>query len=109
MTISYFLILFFHFFVGLFLLLQGGLARLIIGMIILGNGLNLALFRFSNLSSGHFPIIQGKVLTAPYSDPLPQALILTAIVIGMGLVTYFSFLAFKSFDAFSGDAIGEDE
>jgi multicomponent Na+:H+ antiporter subunit C len=75
---------------GMFLILQRSLVRLIIGIILLGNGANLLIFLLGRISKGTPPIIPegSSVITDVYSDPIPQALILTAIVISFGLQAF---------------------
>lgn len=75
---------------GIFLILQRSLVRLIIGIILLGNGANLLIFLLGKISKGRPPIIpeDADVITGAYADPIPQALILTAIVISFGLQAF---------------------
>jgi multicomponent Na+:H+ antiporter subunit C len=75
---------------GIFLILQRSLVRLIIGIIMLGNGANLLIFLLGRISKGTPPIIpnDSNLIAGAYSDPIPQALILTAIVISFGLQAF---------------------
>jgi multicomponent Na+:H+ antiporter subunit C len=80
---------------GTYLLLQRNLARLIFGVALLGQGANLVVFTTAGLVRARPPLIDPQA-TAPPSgaaDPLPQALVLTAIVIGFGLVAFTAALA----------------
>ena len=75
---------------GIYLLLRPNLLRLIIGLILLGNAVNLLIFTAGRLTPGR-PAIVPEGADAPLhvvANPLPQALILTAIVIGLGLVAF---------------------
>ena len=74
---------------GLYLMLRRSLVKLIIGLILIGNGANLLIFLLGRITKGAPPIIPGdaKVLEI-YADPIPQALILTAIVISFGLQAF---------------------
>jgi len=67
--------------IGLFQILRRNVIRSAIGMVLLSNGVNLFL-----LSTGAYQGLAAAYTTATQqsSDPLPQALILTAIVISMG-------------------------
>jgi multicomponent Na+:H+ antiporter subunit C len=67
--------------IGMFQILRRNVIRSAIGMVILSNGVNLFL-----LSTGAYDGVAAAYTTAgqQISDPLPQALILTAIVISMG-------------------------
>jgi multicomponent Na+:H+ antiporter subunit C len=89
------LIIFILLFVSFRLLLLGGSFRAILGFTFLGNAVNLMIFSFTGLIQGKLPFIDPhqSALEKPYSDPLPQALILTAIVIGLGMVLFLSLLA----------------
>ncbi|RPA69542.1 Na+/H+ antiporter subunit C [Cyclobacteriaceae bacterium YHN15] len=75
---------------GLYMLLRRSMFKMIIGLILLGNGANLLIFLMGRLVKGHPPVIEDglKVFTEIYADPLPQALVLTAIVIGFGLQSF---------------------
>lgn len=75
---------------GTYLLLRPNLLRLIIGLVLLGNGVNLLIFTAGRLTPGLPPIVPPGA-DAPLhavANPLPQALILTAIVISLGLVAF---------------------
>lgn len=72
--------------VGIYLLMRRSIVRLVIGLAMIGYATNLTLFTITGLRSVAVPVIEEgeKVLSVPFADPLPQALILTAIVIGLG-------------------------
>jgi len=75
---------------GIYLLLRRSLVKIIIGLILLGNGANMLLFLLGKIVKGRPPVIgdEANVLTGLYADPVPQALILTAIVISFGLQAF---------------------
>ncbi len=75
---------------GIYLMLRRSLVKLVIGLVLLGNGVNLLIFLLGGLVRGKPPIIEGteSVLSQIYADPVPQALILTAIVISFGLQSF---------------------
>jgi len=79
---------------GTFFVLRRSYFRIILGLGLLGNGANLFIFLAGRLSKGRPPIIsEGSLFAAePWADPLPQALILTAIVISFGLVAFATVL-----------------
>lgn len=81
---------------GLYMILRRSLVKLIIGLGLLGHAANLLIFTINGLVRGEPPLIADgqKTLIPPYADPLPQALILTAIVIGFG-VQAFAVVLFK--------------
>lgn len=76
--------------VGLYLLMRRSIVKLILGIGMLGYGANLLIFTIGRVTRGATPIIKKgqHVLEPPYADPLPQALILTAIVIGFGVLAF---------------------
>lgn len=75
---------------GTYLLLRPNLLRLIIGLMLLGNGVNLLIFTSGRLAPGQPPLIPPGATepSGAIANPLPQAMILTAIVIGLGLVAF---------------------
>lgn len=86
-----------------FCLLRRNLMRVLIGILLLGHGVNLLLLSASEPLSRQAAILgaDGLPESAGMADPLPQALILTAIVIGFGLSVFTLVLA-RSF--FLGNA-----
>ncbi len=75
---------------GIYMMLRRSLVKLIIGLILLGNGANLLIFLLGGITRGAPAIIspEENTLTEIYADPIPQALILTAIVISFGLQAF---------------------
>ena len=82
---------------GIYLMLRRRLAQLIIGLGLLSNGTNLLIFSAGGLTRARPPVVpQGAAtLVGPYADPVPQALVLTAIVIGFGLLAFSLVLAHR--------------
>ena len=97
---------------GIYLMLRRRLAQLIIGLALLSNGTNLLIFAAGGLTRGRPPVIEhGTVLTPPYADPVPQALVQTAIVIGFGLLAFSLVLAHRvhtSAGSDDVDAVGRE-
>ncbi len=75
---------------GIYMMLRRSLVKLIIGLILIGNGANLLIFLLGRITKGAPPIISSNQTTLGeiYADPIPQALILTAIVISFGLQAF---------------------
>jgi multicomponent Na+:H+ antiporter subunit C len=74
---------------GLFMMLRPSAVRLIIGISLLGHAANLLIFTIAGLTRARPPLITGALTTASaVADPLPQALILTAIVIGFAVQAF---------------------
>ena len=73
-------------------LMRRNLVRMLIGLVLLSQTVNLVVFSADGLASakGNAPIVeQGQTApTPPHADALPQALVLTAIVIGFGLIAF---------------------
>lgn len=81
---------------GTYLLLSRDLLRCLIGLILFGNGINLLLFTGGRLTSSQPPIIDaGETALAATANPLPQALVLTAIVISFALMCFSLVLALQ--------------
>ena len=82
---------------GLYLMLSRNLVRLVLGLALLGHAANLLIFVAAGLTRGRPPIV-GDEPPAPgtFADPLPQALILTAIVIGFGVFAFALILVRRS-------------
>lgn len=94
---------------GIYMMLRRSLVKLIIGLILLGNGANMLIFLLGRIVKGEPPIIEGtaKVLAGVYADPVPQALILTAIVISFGLQAFAIILIKRAFKVVGTDDLDE--
>jgi multicomponent Na+:H+ antiporter subunit C len=83
---------------GLYLMLRRRLAQLIIGLGLLSHGSNVLIFTSAGLTRSRPPIVADAgtaMATADFADPVPQALILTAIVIGFGVLAFSLVLAHR--------------
>ena len=96
--------------VSLLLLLRGSLWQLLLGLALLSHGAHLLIFAGGGLVLGAPPLVpEGALGPAPGSaDPLPQALVLTAIVIGFALQAFALVLLVRTGRS-EDDAEGEDE
>jgi multicomponent K+:H+ antiporter subunit C len=74
---------------GVWLLLRPRSFQVIIGLSLLSYAVNLFIFSIGRLRSGAAPIIEGNGAVTTYADPVPQALVLTAIVIGFAMTALF--------------------
>lgn len=79
---------------GVYLLLDRSLTRLLLGFLLVGNATNLLIFLMSG-SFGEAPLADGTA-AEDMSDPLPQAFILTAIVITFGVSAFLLALIYRS-------------
>ncbi|WP_210397863.1 Na+/H+ antiporter subunit C [Motiliproteus sediminis] len=78
---------------GFFLVLRSRTFAVVLGLTLLSYAVNLFLFASGRLTIDGAPILgQGG---APYADPLPQALVLTAIVIGFAMTAFVVILAMR--------------
>src|SRR5688572_5056007 len=97
---------------GLYLMLRRRLAQIIVGLGLLANGSNVLIFTAAGLTRGNAPVLPADdVVTTPFADPVPQSLILTAIVIGFGVLAFSLVLAHRVHDSAGSDdidAIGRD-
>jgi multicomponent Na+:H+ antiporter subunit C len=91
--------------VAIYLLLSRALIRMLLGLVILGNGINLLIFSAGRLTSIAPPIVPTGLAAppAPIANPLPQALILTAIVIGFAMFAFLLVLAMKAYEALGAE------
>lgn len=83
---------------GVYLMLERHLLRILFGFILLSNGINLAILTAGRLSKEGLPIILPGTLTleGSFANPLSQALILTAIVIGFGVLIFCLSLTYRA-------------
>ena len=90
---------------GVILLLERSLTRILLGVILLGNGVNLLILLGGR--SGGAPIV-GTGAVGQMSDPLPQAMVLTAIVITFGFTAFLLAVAYRSWYLTGDDEVPDD-
>lgn len=90
---------------GLYLTMQKTLLRVIIGTAMLAHGSVLALITSGGLNVGMPPLLVEGV--EQYTDPIPQALILTAIVIGFGMTAFQLVLAYRTYQEMGTDDLDQ--
>lgn len=83
---------------GVYLLLRARVFDLILGMTLLSYAVNLLIFAGGRLVPGKPPVLRDGVpaTLAHYADPLPQALVLTAIVIGFAMTALMLVIALRT-------------
>ncbi len=91
---------------GVYLLLERSLTRVLLGFILIGNGVNL-MFMVAGGRAGGAPIT-GLTPESEMSDPLPQAMVLTAIVITLGLTAFVVAMAYRSWQLLGHDEVQDD-
>ncbi|WP_378734440.1 Na(+)/H(+) antiporter subunit C [Nocardia brasiliensis] len=94
---------------GVYLILERAVSKMLLGMILFGNAVNLLIITLAG-PDGRAPI-QGQTDTTQRdtADPLAQAMVLTAIVITMGLAAFVLALAYRSFMLTTTDDVGNDQ
>ena len=94
---------------GIYMILRRSLVKLIIGLVLLGNGANMLIFLVGRIVKGKPPIIPGdrSVILDSYADPVPQGLILTAIVISFGLQAFAIVLIKRAFQVVKTDDLDQ--
>lgn len=84
---------------SIYLMLERHILRLLFGLILLSSAINIAIFTAGRLTPGLPPLIDAHSILPPEgaANPLPQALILTAIVIGFGLLVFALMLFYRAY------------
>lgn len=84
-----------------YLILSKSILRIIVGTGLLSHGAHLLILTMGGLKKGAVPLLGEEAEV--YVDPLPQALILTAIVISFGVTAYFLVLAYRTYQELGTD------
>jgi multicomponent K+:H+ antiporter subunit C len=92
---------------GVYLLLRARTYPVILGIMLIGYAVNMFLVAMGRIGGGSAPIIRDGV--DAYVDPLPQALVLTAIVIGFGMAAFVIVLALRARIAVGTDHVDGEE
>lgn len=95
---------------GVYLLLARSVIRALIGVLLMGNGINV-LFLVASGPAGRAPIVGSDAApgSGPFSDPVPQALVLTAIVITLAMTAFVLALAHRAWQLDRSDLLDDDE
>lgn len=96
---------------AIYLILSKSLLRIIIGTALISHGTHLLVLMMGGLGGTTPPVITDGA--SDYVDPLPQALILTAIVISFGVTAFILVLSYKTYSKHQTDNMellrGDDE
>lgn len=94
---------------GLYMIMRRSIVKLILGLGLLGHAANLLIFTVGRVTRGNPPIIgpEATELIQDFADPLPQALILTAIVIGFGVQAFAIVLVKRTYQTVGTDDFDE--
>jgi multicomponent Na+:H+ antiporter subunit C len=95
--------------VGIYLMLSEHIVRILLGVVIFGNAVNLLIFTAGRIYREVPPIIPADLdmPAGPVANPLPQALILTAIVISFSFFAFLLVLAFRAYQEMGTDDTNE--
>lgn len=90
---------------GCYLVMRRNIVRVLLGIMLFGQTANLLIFTSPGLTPGKPPLIPEGEMTIPgkYADPLPQALILTAIVIGFAVLAFALALVLRAYEKTGSD------
>ncbi|ALZ82882.1 MULTISPECIES: Na+/H+ antiporter subunit C [Pseudomonas] len=91
---------------GVYLLLRARLYPVVLGLTLLSYAVNLFLFAMGRLRTG-VPAVIGKA--AEHADPVPQALVLTAIVIGFAMTAFVVALSLRALGELRTDHVDGEE
>ena len=91
--------------VGIYFLLSRSVIRMLLGIVVFGNAVNLVIFTGGRLTREAAPILPygQEQFEGAVANPLPQALILTAIVIGFAMFSFLLVLAFRAYQSLDAD------
>lgn len=93
---------------GLYMVLRRSIIKILIGLLLLGYAVNLLLFGSARLVPGKPPLISpGAAALGEVADPVPQALILTAIVISFGVTAFTIVLMRQVYQEVGSDDLNE--
>ncbi|MCK1997261.1 Na(+)/H(+) antiporter subunit C [Psychrobacillus psychrodurans] len=81
--------------VATYLILSRNIIRIILGTAVFSHAVHLLILTMGDLKQGNVPLL--KEADAPYADALPQALILTAIVISFAVTAFILVLAYRTY------------
>lgn len=92
---------------GVYLMLERSMTRVLMGFLLVGNATNLLIIAMVG-SPGTAPIVDGTTTAEEMTDPLPEALILTAIVITFGVSAFLLALIYRSWRLAKADILEDD-
>src|ERR1700741_4400305 len=94
--------------IGVYLLLDRSLTRMLLGLLLVGNAINLLILTVGGPSGN--PPVRGRISdgSTTTADPLAQGMILTAIVISMGIAAFVLALTYRSFRLTTEEEVTDD-
>jgi multicomponent Na+:H+ antiporter subunit C len=90
---------------GLYLMLRRSIVRLVIGLSLISHAANLLIFSAAGMTRARPPIVPEGLLQPdpPFADPVPQALILTSIVLGFAILAFAMVLIKRAYQTVGTD------
>lgn len=90
---------------GCYLVMRRNIVRVLLGIMLFSQAANLLIFTGAGLTGSRPPIIPDGAahIAGPYADPLPQALVLTAIVIGFAVLAFAIALVLRAYEKTGSD------
>ena len=94
---------------AVYMMLRRSIVKLVIGLMLLSNAANLLIFTVAGMKQGAPPLIPegAKAPAGVVADPLPQALILTAIVIAFGALAFSVVLIHRAYEVVGTDDLDQ--
>lgn len=94
--------------IGVYMLLERNLTRMLLGLLVIGNAANLLILAAGGASGN--PPVRGRTSNgaSTTADPLAQGMILTAIVISMGIAAFVLALAYRSYRLTTAEEVAND-
>lgn len=92
---------------GVYLVLERSLSRVLVGLVMIGNGVSLG-FLVAGGRAGRAPIVGEDADSTGIADPLPQAMVLTAIVITLATTAFVLAMAYRSWQLYGHDDVQDD-
>ncbi|WP_138420869.1 Na(+)/H(+) antiporter subunit C [Aquibacillus sediminis] len=90
--------------IATYMVLTKSLLRVILGTVLYSHGAHLLILTMGGLGTGAAPLLSTE---GPHSDPLPQALVLTAIVISFGVTAFLLVLAYRTYKQHKTDDLDQ--
>lgn len=92
---------------GVYLMIERSMTRVVLGFLLVGNATNILILVMGG-RRGLAPILGDDASVAEFNDPLPQAFILTAIVITFGVTAFLLALIYRSWRLSRADELEDD-
>lgn len=91
--------------IGTYLVLSKSILRIILGTSIIGHAVHLLIITMGGLKTGGPPLL--STVNSSFTDAIPQALILTAIVINFGVTAIFLVLGYRAYKTLGTDDVDQ--